>query len=187
MTKIKKIMALLLVLIITASVLPAQAATTAPACVKSAAKAAMDRSGMKICFVVKIGSTGKGTAYMMRLKNGKTVCDRSGAVILGKNTLYRLNKGYHYSFYRSRNIEKKLMTWKTGSTRYRQRYTSNIECSEGASFNVFVHSYVEYKQSGRTWKVCKGLSKNTDGLAMCKEFARYLWSCADPDCPVVFL
>jgi hypothetical protein len=75
------------------------------------------------------------------------------------------------------------MKWKHNGVQYRQRYTSNIICAEGAAFDIFVHSYVEYKQSN-TWKVCKGASKNTDGLAMCKEFAEYLWSCADPGCPV---
>lgn len=183
----KKLMALLLALIIMVSVLPAQAATTAPACVKTAAKTAMDKSGMDICFVVKIDRTGKGTGYMMYRKKGQIKCDRSGQVILGKNTLARLNKNYHYSFYRNRLSEKKVMSWKQGKVQYRQRYTSNIECAEGAAFNVFVHSYVEYKESGRAWKTCKGTSKNTDGLAMCQEFARYLWSCADPDSPVVFL
>ena len=71
-------------------------------------------------------------------------------------------------------------------TQYRERYTSSIICAEGGAFDVFVHSYVEYKQGG-AWKTCKGASKNTDGMAMCKEFSRYLWSCADPGCPVAIM
>lgn len=186
MTKIKKIMALLLVLIIMVSVIPAQAATTAPACVKKAAEKAMNESGMDVAFIVKLdkGCTGKGTGYMFYRAKGKAVCDRSGQVIVGRNT--PVKKCYHYSFYRNQLSEKKVMSWKQGKVQYRQRYTSNIECAEAACFNIFVHSYVEYKQNG-SWHTCKGLSKNTDGMSMCKEFARYLWSCADPDCPVVFL
>lgn len=182
----KKIMALLLVLIITGSVLPAQAACTTPACVKKAAEKAMNESGIDIAFIVKLdkGCTGKGTAYMMYRDGSKVHCDRSGLVIVGRNT--PIKKFYHYSFYRNQLSEKKVMSWKQNGIQYRQRYTSNIECAEAACFNIFIHSYVEYKQNG-SWQTCKGLSKNTDGMSMCKEFARYLWSCADPDCPVVFL
>lgn len=186
MTKIKKIMALLLALIIMVSVLPAQAACTTPACVKKAAEKAMNESGIDVAFIVKLdkGCTGKGTAYMMYRDGSKVHCDRSGQVIVGRNT--PIKKFYHYSFYRNPLSEKKVMSWKANGIQYRQRYTSNIECAEAACFNIFVHSYVEYKQNG-SWQTCKGLSKNTDGMSMCKEFARYLWSCADPDCPVVFL
>jgi len=186
MTKIKKIMALLLVLAIMAAVLPTQAACTAPGCVKKAAIQAMNESGMDVAFIVKLdkGCTGKGTGYMFYRAKGKVVCDRSGQVIVGKNT--PVKKCYRYSFYRNQLSEKKVMSWKENGVQYRQRYTSNIECAEAACFNIFVHSYVEYKQNG-SWQTCKGLSKNTDGMSMCKEFAHYLWSCADPDCPVVFL
>lgn len=182
----KKITTLLLALIIMVSVLPAQAACTTPACVKKAAEKAMNESGIDIAFIVKLdkGCTGKGTAYMMYRDGSKVHCDRSGRVIVGRNT--PIKKFYHYSFYRNQLSEKKVMSWKQNGIQYRQRYTSNIECAEAACFNIFVHSYVEYKQNG-SWQTCKGLSKNTDGMSMCKEFAHYLWSCADPDCPVVFL
>lgn len=181
----KKIVALLLALIIMTSVLPTYAATTAPTKVTTTAKKLMRDNGTESCFIIKLKSDRTGTAYMMRkTSKGKIVCDRSGAVILGKNTPY--NKNYHYSFYRNRASEFKTMKWKQNGIQYRQRYTSNIICAEGAAFDIFVHSYVEYKQNG-TWKTCKGASKNTDGLAMCKEFAEYLWSCADPGCPVAII
>lgn len=181
----KKIVALLLALIIMTSVLPTYAATTAPTKVTTTAKKLMKDNGTESCFIIKLKSYRTGTAYMMRkTSKGKIVCDRSGAVILGKNTPY--NKSYHYSFYRNRASEFEIMKWKKGGVQYRQRYTSNIICAEGGAFDIFVHSYVEYKQSG-TWKTCKGASKNTDGMAMCKEFAHYLLSCADPGCPVAII
>lgn len=182
----RKVVAILMAVMILAAVLPAytEAACSTPGCVKKAAQTAMNESGEDVCFVVKTGKDGKGTAYMMMRVKGKIKCDRSGAVILGKNE--HIVKGYHYYFYRNRMSEKKIMNWKKNGICFRQRYTSYIECAEGAAFGVMVHSYVEYKQNG-SWKTCKGVSKNKDGLAMCQEFARYLWSCADPDCPVVFL
>ena len=157
---------------------PASAACQTPGCVKKAAQAAMDESGTDVAFVVKIGTDGKGTGYMMYRSGGKVKCDRSGVVILGRNT--KINKMYHYSFYRNRDAEKKLQTFDG----YRWRYTSYVECAEDDGFTI--HSYIEYRQ-GKSWKTCKGTSKNTEGMAMCKEFARYLWSMADPDCPVVFM
>lgn len=182
----RKAAALLVAVMILAAVLPAstQAACSTPGCVKEAAQTAMNETGEDTCFVVKTGKDGKGTGYFMYRQNGKVHCDRSGAVILGKNE--RIKKGYHYYFYRNREAEKKVETWKKNGTCFRQRYTSYIECAEDADFGIQVHSYVEYKQAG-SWKTCKGASKNTDGLGMCKEFARYLWSMADPDCPVVFM
>ena len=173
---LKKFMCLLLVVCLFS--IPAEAACTTPGCVKRAAQAAMDETGANVAFVVKIGTDGKGTGYMMYRAKGKVHCDRSGQVILGRNT--KINKTYHYSFYRNRDAEKKLQTFDG----YRWRFTSYIECAEDDGF--MVHSYIEYRQNG-TWKTCKGVSKNTTGLAMCKEFARYLWSMADPDCPVVFM
>ena len=181
----KKLTALLLTLIIMVSVIPTQAAVTAPAAVKTKATQLMRENGMDVAFVVKLGADRKGTGYMFyRNSRGKVICDRSGQVIVGRNT--PVKKFYHYSFYRNPLSEKKVMSWKANGIQYRQRYTSNIECAESACFNIFVHSYVEYRQNG-SWHTCKGVSKNTDGMSMCKEFARYLWSCADPDCPVVFL
>lgn len=181
----KKYAALLMALIIMVSVIPARAAVTAPACVKTRAAQLMKETGSDTAFIIKLGADRKGTAYMFyKNPKGKVICDRSGAVILGKNTPY--NKSYHYSFYRNRASEFEIMKWKKGGTQYRERYTSNIICAEGGAFDIFVHSYVEYKQ-GTTWKTCKGASKNTDGMAMCKEFARYLWSCADPGCPVAIM
>ena len=180
----RKVITILMMAVILAAVLPAgtEAAVTAPACVKTRATQLMKETGSDTAFIIKLGPDRKGTAYMFyRNPRGKIICDRSGAVILGKNTPY--NKSYHYSFYRNRASEFKIMKWKKGSTQYRERYTSNIICAEGAAFDIFVHSYVEYKQ-GTTWKTCKGASKNTAGMAMCKEFAWYLWSCADPGCPV---
>lgn len=176
----KKTIALLMALIIMAMALPAQAACSTPGCVKKAASEAMDESGMDVCLVVKLnsGCNGKGTAYMMYRDKGKVHCDRSGAVIVGKNT--KICKKYHYYFHRNRDVEKKLQTFGN----HRWRYTSFIECAERPGFTV--HSYIEYRQNG-AWKTCKGAGKNVDGLAMCKEFAHYLWSMADDDCPVVFM
>ena len=114
----KKFTALLLALIIMTSVIPAQAACSTPACVKKAAEKAMNESGMDIAFIVKVDKTGKGTGYMMYREKGKVHCDRSGQVILGKNT--KICKKYHYYFHRNRDAEKKLQTFGT----YRWRYTS---------------------------------------------------------------
>lgn len=179
----KRIALMLATIILVLAAVPVEAA--APAEIRSAAAAAMARTGKSECFVIRTNRAGKGMAYMMRKSRGKIICDRSGTVILGKNE--HVNKGYTYSFYRNKASEKRIMSWKQGGVSYRQRYTSHIECDQGAAFNVMIHSYVEYKQSGRAWKVCKGTSRNTYGLAMCREFARYLWSCADPECPVIFL
>ena len=172
----KRIALMLAMIILVLAAVPAEAA--APAEIRSAAAAAMVRTGKSECFVIRTNRAGKGTAYMMRKSRGKIICDRSGTVILGKNT--KINKKYHYSFYRNRDAEKKLQTFDG----YRWRYTSYVECAEEPGF--MVHSYIEYRQ-GKSWKTCKGVSKNTTGLAMCKEFARYLWSMADHDCPVVFM
>lgn len=183
----KKLLAMALAIVLLFALIPAgtEAATTAPACVKTRAAQLMKETGSDTAFVIKLNSDRKGTAYMFyKTPKGKVICDRSGAVILGKNTPY--NKSYHYSFYRNRASEFEIMKWKKGGTQYRERYTSNIICAEGGAFDIFVHSYVEYKQGG-TWKTCKGASKNTDGMAMCKEFSRYLWSCADPGCPVAIM
>jgi len=168
--------------LIMAMVMPAQAACTTPDCVKKAAEKAMNESGTDIAFVIKVGTDGKGTGYFMYRKNGKVHCDRSGQVIVGKNT--KTKKCYHYYFHRNRDAEKKVESWTRGKVQYRWRYTSLIECSEEPGFKV--HSYIEYKNPGKAWATCKGVSKNTDGVSMCKEFAHYLWSMADNDCPVVF-
>ena len=178
----KKFTALLLALIIITSVIQAEAACTTPGCVKRAAQAAMDETGANVAFVVKIGTDGKGTGYMMYRAKGKVHCDRSGQIILGRNT--KICKKYHYYFHRNRDAEKKVESWAKGKVQYRWRYTSLIECSEEPGFKV--HSYIEYKNPGKAWQTCKGTSKNTDGVSMCKEFAHYLWSMADDDCPVVF-
>ena len=178
----KKLVALLLALVIMTSVLPTYAATTAPTKVTTTAKRLMKESNTDSCCVISLNANRKGTAYMMRkTRRGKIVCDRKSAVILGKNTPY--NKKFHYSFYRNRASEFDVMNWKKNGVQYRQRWTLTIECEEGAAFDIFVHSYVEYKQ-GRIWKTCKTAGKNTDGLAGCKDFTHYLWSCADPGCPV---
>ena len=175
----KKLTALLLVLMVVAShAMATYAACTAPACVKKAAEKAMNEIGIDVAFIVKVDKTGKGTGYMMYREKGKVHCDRSGQVILGKNT--KICKRYHYYFHRNRDAEKKLQTFGN----HRWRYTSFIECAERPGFTV--HSYIEYRQNG-TWKTCKGVSKNTEGLSMCKEYAHYLWSMADSDCPVVFV
>jgi len=184
----RKVITILMMVTIMAAVLPASteaSAVPAPTCVKTKAAAVMRETGKSQAFIVKTDSTGKGTAYMMRkTAKGKTVCDRSGAVILGKNEV--ILKSYAYAFDRCRDTEKKVMSWTQNGVKHRQRYTSFVECTEAPAFTIMVHSYVEYKQ-GSTWKVCKGTSKNKNGLAMCKEFAHYLWSCADPGCPVVFM
>lgn len=182
---IKKVILVMMVMML--AVMPAQAACSTPNCVKKAAEKAMNESGMDIAFIIKLnkGNSGKGTAYFMYRKNGKVHCDRSGQVIIGKNE--HVNKKYHYSFYRNRDAEKKVVDWKVGKVQYRWRYTSYIECAEGACFNLTMHSYIEYKSCGKAWQTCKGTTKNTDGVAACKEFCRYLWSMADPDCPVVFM
>jgi hypothetical protein len=183
----RKVITILMTIMILAAVLPArtEAAATAPADVKAKAAAVMRETGKSQVFIIKTDQTGKGTAYMMRkTSRGKVVCDRSGSVILGKNEV--ILKSYAYAFDRCRDTEKKVMSWTRSGVKHRQRFTSFIECIEAPAFTVMVHSYVEYKQ-GSTWKVCKGPSKNRDGLAMCKNFAEYLWSCADPGCPVVFM
>ena len=171
-----------MMVLIMAMVMPAQAACTTPDCVKKAAEKAMNESGTDIAFVIKVGTDGKGTGYFMYRKNGKVHCDRSGQVIVGKNT--KTKKCYHYYFHRNRDAEKKVESWTRGKVQYRWRYTSLIECSEEPGFKV--HSYIEYKNPSKAWQTCKGVSKNTDGVSMCKEFAHYLWSVADDDCPVVF-
>lgn len=184
----KKLTALLLALIIMVSVIPTQAAVTAPACVKTRATQLMKESGSDVAFVVKLGTDRKGTGYMFyKNARGKVVCDRSGTVILGKNTPYK--KSYTYHFYRNFNFEynNRKMSWKIGRTQYEQAWPINIECDQVAEYSFLVHGYVRYKEPGRAWKTCKGASKNTDGVAMCQEFARYLRSCADDGCPVAFM
>lgn len=185
MKRIKRIVTLLLVLAIMGSVIPAQAACSTPNCVKKAAQAAMEETGMGVCLVVKTDKTGKGTAYMMTMtKKGNAKCDRSGAVILGKNT--KVKKCYTYFFLRNHDFEKNVTTWKSKGVQYRWRYQMRIDCDQDADYGMTLHSYIEYKQKN-TWKTCKGTSKNVDGIAACKEFVRYLRSMADPYCPVVFL
>lgn len=183
----RKVVTILMTIMILAAVLPArtEAASTAPADVKAKAAAVMQETGKTQVFIVKTDSTGRGTGYMMRkTSRGKVVCDRSGAVILGKNEV--VLKSYAYAFDRNRDTEKTVMSWTQNGVKHRQRYTSFIECTNAPAFTIMVHSYVEYKQGG-SWKTCKGLSKNKNGLAMCKEFAHYLWSCADQGCPVRFM
>ena len=183
-----ELVSLFMLLVILCNTIPASAACQTPGCVKRAALTAMDESGMDICLVIKLnsGCNGKGTAYMMyKNSKGKVHCDRSGAVIVGKNE--KVRKNYHYSAYRNRAAEKDLVSWKNGKIQYRERYISFIECAEGAAFNLMIHSYIEYKNPGAEWKICKGVSRNVDGVAMCKEFAHYLRSMLDPDTPVVFL
>ena len=181
----KTITILAIIAIIAAGTIPAydtEAACAAPDRVKKAALAAMNETGSDVCFVIEAGKDGRGTGYMMYKSGKRAKCDRTGAVIIGRND--HIKKSNYYSFYRDRGIEEKTATWNQDGTKYRWRYTSYIECSDGPG--LFVHSYTEYKQDG-TWRTCKGPSKNRDGLAMCKEFAHYLWSMADPDCPVIFL
>lgn len=183
----KKAITILMVIMILAAVLPArtEAAVTAPTDLKAKAAAVMRETGKSQVFIIKTDSTGKGTAYMMRkTSRGKVICDRSGSVILGKNEV--VLKSYAYAFDRCRGTEKEVMSWRQNGVKHRQRYTSFIECTNAPAFTIMIHSYVEYKQ-GSTWKTCKGLSKNKNGLAMCKEFAHYLWSTADPGCPVAFM
>ena len=182
----KKLILLLMVMIF--AVMPTQAAVSVPACVKTKATQLMRESGMDVAFVVKIGSDRKGTGYMFyRNAKGKVVCDRKGTVILGKNTPYK--KSYTYRFYRNFNFEynTKVMKWNVGRTQYEQDWPINVECDQVAEYGFLVHGYVRYKAPGKAWTTCKGASRNTDGLAMCKEFARYLRSCADDGCPVAFM
>lgn len=181
----KAITILAIIAIIAAGIIPAydtEAACAATDRVKEAAMAAMNEAGADVCFVIEAGKDGRGTGYMMYKSGKRAKCDRTGAVIIGRNE--HIKKCYHYSFYRNLDNEKKVTTWKQDGTTYRWRYTSRIECAEEPGLTV--HSYTEYKHGG-TWKTCKGVSKNRDGVSMCKEFARYLWSMADPDCPVIFL
>lgn len=175
----KRVFTMLLVMIITLSALPAEAACTTPGCVKRAALTAMDEAGSDVCLVIKPGKDGKSTGYMMYRYGKSAKCDRSGQVIVGRNE--HIDKSRHYFFMRNREIEKKIE--RCGN--FRWRYTSVIDCIEEPEC-IKVHSYIEYKKNG-TWKTCKGVSKNTDGISMCKEFAHYLWSFADPGCPVVFM
>ena len=184
----RKVITILMTIMILAAVLPARteaSTVSAPADVKAKAAAVMRETGKAQAFIVKTDQTGRGTAYMMRkTSRGKVVCDRSGSVILGKNEV--ILKSYAYAFDRCRDTEKKVMSWTQAGIKYRQRYTSFVECTNAPAFTVMIHSYVEYKQGG-AWKTCKGLSKNKNGMAMCKEFAHYLWSTADPGCPVVLM
>jgi hypothetical protein len=183
----RKVITILMTIMILAAVLPTrtEAAVTAPADVKAKAAAVMQETGKAQAFIVKTDQTGRGTAYMMRkTSRGKVVCDRSGSVILGKNEV--VLKSYAYAFDRCRDTEKTVMNWTQNGVKHRQRYTSFVECTNAPAFTIMIHSYAEYKQGG-AWKTCKGLSKNKNGLAMCKEFAHYLWSCADPGCPVAFM
>ena len=183
----RKVITILMTIMILAAVLPArtEAASTAPADVKAKAAAVMQETGKTQVFIIKTDQTSRGTAYMMRkTSRGKVVCDRSGAVILGKNEV--ILKSYAYAFDRCRDTEKKVMSWTQNGVKHRQRYTSFVECTNAPAFTIMIHSYVEYKQGG-AWKTCKGLSKNKNGMAMCKEFAHYLWSTADPGCPVAFM
>ena len=183
----RKVITILMTIMILAAVLPArtEAASAAPADVKARAAAVMQETGKAQAFIIKTDQTGRGTAYMMRkTSRGKVVCDRSGAVILGRNEV--VLKSYAYAFDRNRNTEKTVMSWAQNGVKHRQRYTSFVECTNAPAFTIMIHSYVEYKQGG-AWKTCKGLSKNKNGLAMCKEFAHYLWSTADPGCPVAFM
>lgn len=184
----KKIIALLMALVILASItMPTQAACSTPGCVKKAAEKAMNQNDADICLVIKLdkGCSGKGTAYMMYRDKGKVHCDRSGAVIVGKNE--RIRKKYHYFVYRNRAYEENVTSWKKSGIQYRTRWNTYIECAEDADMNLMLHSYIEYRNPGAAWATCKGVSKNTDGIAMCKEFAHYLRSMLDPDCPVIFL
>lgn len=184
----KKYAALLLALIIMVSVIPAQAAVTAPACVKTRATQLMRESGMDVAFVIRLTDGRKGTAYMFyKTPKGKVICDRSGQVILGKNTPYK--KSYTYHFYRNFNFEynNRKMSWKIGRTQYEQAWPINIECDQVAEYGFLVHGYVRYRAPGKAWTTCKGASKNTYGLAMCQEFVRYLRSCADDGCPVAIM
>ena len=186
----KRILTMALAIVLLFALIPAgaEAATTAPACVKTKATQLMRESGMDVAFVVKLGADRKGTGYMFyRNSRGKVVCDRSGAVILGKNTPYK--KSYTYHLYRNFNFEynNKVMKWKIGRTQYEQAWPINIECDQVAEYSFLVHGYVRYKEPGRAWKACKSASKNTNGLTMCERFARYLRSCADDGCPVAFM
>jgi len=191
----KKIFAIMIAITLITGLLalPSEAGTVIPEKVKVAAVNGMANADIKDCSACLVVSTKKtkdgsekGTAYMIRrTRKGKLKCDRSGTVILGRNE--HVIKAYKYSFYRNRAAEKRVMSWKVGNVQYRQRFTSFIDCEQGAAFNVMVHSYVEYKMPGKSWVTCKGTSKNGNGLSMCKDFAEYLWSVADPDCPVVFI
>ena len=98
-------------------------------------------------------------------------------------------KSYTYHVYRNFSFEynNRKMSWKIGRTQYEQAWPINIECDQVAEYSFLVHGYVRYKEPGRAWKTCKGASRNTNGLAMCERFARYLRSCADDGCPVAFM
>ena len=189
--KMKKLIALLIASLMALAILstitaPAQAAVSAPRCVKTAAEQAMRDSGMDCAFVIKVGAGGKGTGYMFyKNSKGKAICDRSGQVIIGKNT--KIYKKAHYYFYRNFDFEynNKAMYWTKSGKKYRQKWSINVT-SEFAAFDFLVHGYVEEKV-GSTWKIHKGVSQNRDGISMCQEFARYLRSCADPGCRVIFL
>lgn len=168
----------------------AAAATTLPANVKRQAVACMNREKMNEVVVIQTtknrDGSRTGTIYLIyrNSRNGSPKVDISSKVIIGKNE-HLLPSG-HYRFYRNRDAEKRLMTWTENGTKYRQRYTSFIDCDEGAAFNLMVHSFVEYRK-GSTWNTCKGTSLNDDGVAVCKTTAQEIWSCCDDSCPVVFM
>ena len=183
----KRIMAILFILIIMVSVLPAQAACSTPGCVKKAAQAAMDENDTDIALIIKLdkGCNGKGVAYMMYRTGVRIKCDRSGQVIVGKNE--KVRKNYHYFVNRNPGYEKTVTSWKKDGIQHRWRWNIIWECVEDADYNLDAHSYIEYKIPGAAWKTCKGVSRNMDGVSMCKELAHYFRSMLDPDCPVVFL
>lgn len=190
MKRIKVIITSLLIvmLILAAGAVPigAQAACSTPTCVKKAATAAMDENDINIAFVIKTDKKGKSIGYMMYRDKGRVKCDRSGTVIIGKNT--NIRKNYHYYVYRNNNAEKKIISWTKNKIQHRTKWNTCVECAEDMDYGFYFHSYDETKSSGKAvWKVHKGACKNVDGVAMCEKFAHYLRSMLDPDCPVIFI
>lgn len=180
---------LIVILILAAGGVPigAQAACSTPTCVKKAATVAMDENDSTVAFVIRFDAkTHKGTGYMMYKTSANRVkCDRSGAVIVGKNE--NIKQNYHYYVNRNSAAEKKVINWTKDNVKYRERWNTIVECAEDADFNLVIHSYIEYKYPNKSWVTCKGISKNVNGISMCKDFAHYLRSMLDPDCPVIFI
>ena len=179
---------LTIIFILAAGAVPigTQAACSTPACVKKAATAAMNENDTDVAFVIKTDKKGKSIGYMMYRENGRVKCDRSGTVIIGKNT--NIRKDYHYYVYRNNNAEKKITSWTKNKVQHRTKWNTRVECAEDMDYGFYFHSYDETKSSGKaTWKVHKGACKNVDGVAMCEKFAHYLRSMLDPNCPVLFI
>ena len=159
----KKIIALLMVIVCVAGIFPATAqAAEVPAKVMKAVKRCVDENGR--CIVIDQKAE-KMYLFKRSCKSGKWELKKVFKCIVTE----KLCKTKHYFLHRSDDFE--LTAWGTETERW--GYGLHIDCYEVPK-DIILHSYTERYVGGK-WVKDKSRAGNDFGIATCEENARYIY------------